>query len=186
MKKACSLLLAFVICIGLTAAQAEGFTFRSGVSWGASEAEIRTLENAESAPVYSLGSFTNIELAGTSVSRYQAVLSYLFLDSRLAIAFYDFGAAQAQDPGCFQYLTGALTTKYGMPEVTDPARASQILDHIAEGQFPAGSLSDFSGWSLSDGTLVAIFRYSSDAFMILYADEPSLESIGISYDLSNL
>lgn len=166
MKKTAALLLALLLLF--TAAAAETFNFRSGVTWGMKPSAVRGCEQLTDAQDYSINGYTVVLVPQANVSRYAARLLYLFDETGLKVAFYDFVDETVDDTAAYAYLTSALAGKYGEPS-EDAAPIAVVLDQIAPGKYPEDEMQGVSCWTLEDDTLVAIVRYTDDAFMILYA-----------------
>lgn len=181
MKKLLIILLCLVICtVSVCCAESEEafeFVFRNGIKWGDAPHNISSSEPS-SGDRRTYNNFALLEYSDVNVSKYTADLSYGFIDDALAFCLY------ILNPEETDYMTGALSEKYGTPIETDMERASAIVTSInaIEG------LNVHAMWAMSDGTCVLLFTESSGYVLyLLYADEPALlEHANPSYDLTGL
>ena len=68
----------------------------------------------------------------------------------------------------FQYLTGALCSRYGEQKEADPSMIRVLMDAVNPGRYKADALQKANGWLLADGTAVFQYRYAADSFGVMY------------------
>jgi hypothetical protein len=172
----CLMIFALPLCHAESDAAFE-FTFRNGVKWG-DEPHTVSASEPSSGERREYNNYLLMDYFDVNVSQYTGDLTYCFANEALVSCLYLL-------PGdSLDYLTGALSAKYGEPSETDVERATAILlamDDIDETTF-------HSMWTLADNTCVLLFSFGYDSDLyLLYADEPALLAhANPTYDLSGL
>ena len=150
------------------------FTFRNGIRWNASSAEVQALE-----PVPMIERTKDMwsvlyPQSRVEVSMYFADMTFMFYQNQLKMISYDFGSDSAS--GSYQYLTGALTSVYGQNTETDPLEIVSAMDRIYPGYYTAERLSQVYGWRSGDGTGIYLYYYADNSFAILYVSPDIISS----------
>ena len=147
-----------------SAEEGSAFLFRNGITWESTVEDVIAAETA----VVERDSLEYMELLAydqVTVSNYQAELTYLFMDGKLALVFYYLDEITQDD---YQYLTAALSSRYGAPSPADELR--QVTLMMAVNTVPV-KLHLLTNWDLQDGTVIAL----------IFTDENLASNYGIIY-----
>ena len=171
-------LAAALVTLLTLGAEAEGFSFRGGVTWDATMDEVMALEE-ENAPSLEdeyipgfpkLVEIRNAKVAGMTASS----LAYLFREGLLIAFLYDFSAHTEAD---FQTLKTALTAKYGEPSASDPQAAAARLNAIAGQEFvKPEDLKGYAQWGIDGVTNIFITYIQPDNFTIFYENRQRMDA----------
>ncbi len=127
MKKIVVILLAaMMLCMSVACAEAaEVFTFRNGLHWGMTPAEVLAAEARAAADDESEVSYTAmaILLEDLALSKFEADISYLFVGGKLAALEIDPELWLEYDAEDIEYLKQALSIVYGPVDETLPVPA---------------------------------------------------------------
>lgn len=156
MKKlivALAALALLLICASIAINEDSAFTFRNGLRWGMTQAEVLAAEGRteydEVDPLSSTA--TACELYDMTVSRFEASVSHLFVDGRL-VGTNIFPVLQSGDAEeDIEYLKQALTTVYGKADAKLPIPpAVAALMEINGYQL-------LCGWQPTSDTYIGVF-----------------------------
>lgn len=127
MKKIAAILLAaLMLCMSVACAEAsEVITFRNGLHWGMTPAEVLAAEARAAADDESEVSYTAmaILLEDLALSKFEADISYLFVGGKLAALEIDPDLWLEYDTEDIEYLKQALSIVYGPVDETLPVPA---------------------------------------------------------------
>jgi len=127
MKKIAAILLAaLMLCMSVACAEAsEVFTFRNGLHWGMTPAEVLAAEARAAADYESEVSYTAmaILLEDLALSKFEADITYLFVEGKLAALEIDPELWLEYDAEDIEYLKQALSIVYGPVDETLPVPA---------------------------------------------------------------
>ena len=146
---------------------ADGFSFRGGVRWGMSQAEIQQLEQTDMVERSQDGWSVLYTTSQVEVSRFQADLVYMFFQNQLRMITYDFG--QDGNAASYTYLRGALSSVYGETREPGAEEVVRLMDQIYPGYYTVSLLNQVCGWTAPDGTTVYLYYYGEGTYAILYA-----------------
>ena len=167
---AAALLLAAVFALALpgSAEDAALYTFRNGVSFGMSEAEVKQALS-ESAQLDEDGWRTSEEHERKSMSRmiegetggYYGALTYTFVQDWLTVATYEFRAGWGFDAqkasGTYETVINDLEAAYGEWERPAPGELVRLMNAILPtdlyGTYEDADFADARVWRLESGTL---------------------------------
>ncbi len=184
MKK--TLLIILMLALSITAACAEAtFTFRNGIVWGMSAADVTAAEGRECDIEYPFDEEKSLLFfENTTVSKYTSDMQFLFWGDQLRLVVYDFYGYSATDADGFTYLLGAMDSSYGASTAADPAEIASVLNNVVPELYLAEELTDCHVWQLTDATIY-MFRYPGDSFAIVYTDSAFFEPV-VGFDVSGL
>lgn len=163
-----SLFLALVLLLGaVLPSYAEGsFTFRNGLHWGMTEAEVFQAEgNPKVVGSASIGSHIKYSQVSTTLSKFKVYGSFFFVDDGLALAEF-FGKASAED---VDYLINALSMVYGEANMDDGINSLLAMALQANNVPMEGYQTAAASWYLPDGTLIQLFK-NNNGFDLYYGD----------------
>ncbi len=143
-----------------------GFSFRGGVRWGMTRDLVKALETVELVGRENGEWSILYPTVKVDVSRYQADLTYMFLNDQLKMIAYNFGAAGTEAD--FQYLTGALDSVYGDHVEPDAAMIFGFWNQIYPGSYSLENIRQARGWTAGEDTMICLYYYAKDAYEILY------------------
>lgn len=155
MKKIVAILLAaLMLCMSVACAEAaEVFTFRNGLHWGMTPAEVLAVEGRAAADDEEEMSYTAmaILLEDLALSKFEADISYLFVDGKLAMLEIDPSLWLEYDAEDIEYLKQALSIVYGPVDETLPVPA-----YVQKGLMEANEYAVTCGWQPAADTYVAV------------------------------
>ena len=144
----------------------EAFSFRNGVSWGMTPEQVSALEEMPMEQRTSADWAVMITVEPAPVSRFSADLVYIFYQNALRMITYQF----QQDCSTlnYQYLTGALSVKYGESKEAKPAVIKGWMDRIYQNYYRQELIRNALEWNAEDGTSIYLYYYTENAYAILY------------------
>ena len=187
MKKGIGMmLLASVLCAGtFLASQTDEFTFRNGITWGMSKAEVIGTEGVASSnedemdlPDGSKMSFLEIE--DVTAAGFGADAEFIFIDDALVCCGYEFEDETDRDK-----LLKSLEAKYGQSSPVDWEVVFTLTMPLG-GDMTYLQNTDFScEWDVSDDLYMMMYDddgeidvvYLDRAAMLAMSEEESLESV---------
>jgi len=156
------------------------FTFREGITWSTTPAQMMEAEHVNDLSPTQIGAFEAYTLENITASRFQAKLGFIFKGSQLVLAGYSFTPYSLVSED-FQYLFRALNAKYGNPTFFDAQHFMTLIGMLdSEADFSEADLASLYGWTLSDGTLIVLFNVGTLQTDLLYLNEPQLLKNGYS------
>jgi len=147
-------------------AQTTVFSFRGGVQWNMSRAQVQALEGGQLTERAQEYWSILYPLTPVEVSKFTADLVYMFYNDQLKMISYDFGTGGTESD--FLYLTGALDSVYGEHTEPDASAIIGVMDQIYPGYYTAEKLSNCRAWTAGEDTLVYLYYYGTNAYAILY------------------
>lgn len=175
MRKWLAWMLVLVFCLGGAAmAEETGFVFRNGVTWESTPEEVRQSESAEGNE-NEFDGWIKLAYYETSASKFTADLFYCFQDGEMYCCGYNFGDLPEGDR---EYLTKALSSKYGETETSDPEALRTLMCLMEPHE---EELLDVQNWRLDDGTYIAMgcIGDRKNFFLLYFAEEKLLEWAGM-------
>lgn len=154
MKKIVAILLAvLMLCGSFACAEAPAFTFRNGLHWGMTPAEVLAVEGRAAADDESEVSYTAmaILLEDLKLSKFEADITYLFVDGKLAALEIDPSLWLEYDAEDIEYLKQALSIVYGPADETLPVPA-----YVQKCLMEANEYAVTCGWQPAADTYVAV------------------------------
>lgn len=157
MKRFFAVLLSALLLFTCAAcAEAPGFTFRNGLHWGMSPAEVLAVEGRDEADdEFSTYRTYTMELEELELSKFEADIGYLFVDGKLAGLEIDPDLWFEFDDEDIAYLKEALTIVYGPVDETLPVPA-----HVAA-LMAMNDVQIICGWQPDADTYICIVGYDS-------------------------
>ncbi len=150
----------------LLMADKKAFSFRSGVAWGMTPEQVSAAEDLPMEQRTSSDWAVMITEDPAPVSRFTADLVYIFYQNALRMITYQF------QKDCstlnYQYLTGALSVKYGDSKEASPAVIKGWMDRIYQNYYRQDLIRNALEWSAEDGTSIYLYYYTESAYAILY------------------
>ena len=129
MKKTVAMLMICVMLLISVAAGADTFTFRNGITWGMSKAEVMAKEGLDFKEE-TTGTYTYLWTDDVvQLSDYTAVLQYYFKDDSICWAGYSL----LVDAEMVAVLLNAFNTKYGMKTDGDSQELTDIMSKCVPG-----------------------------------------------------
>ena len=156
MKKYFALFLFTVMLFTWTFASAQtsgkAFTFRNGITWGMTPAEVEAAEGTEG-QAYSLNGLGMMQYTQAKVSKFSAVLFYVFNPSSLIMSGYMIDPASEET---FEYLRTALSTVYGSESDQDYESFVQVMQYLNPTAYTENEAMAFplAKWEAPDGTWI--------------------------------
>ena len=150
----------------LVMGEKKAFSFRSGVAWGMTPEQVAATEDLAMEQRTSSDWAVMITAEPAQVSRFSADLVYIFYQNALRMITYQF----QQDCSTlnYQYLTGALSVKYGDGKEASPAVIKGWMDRIYQNYYRQDLIRNALEWSAEDGTSIFLYYYTESAYAILY------------------
>ena len=148
-----SLLIAAVCALLLPALAAAGtaFSFRSGVTWDTTPAQMLAAEGDGS---YNYGEYNGF---GNYYFKAKNAYAYVFCGDQLATAY-------ARVSGAYGDKAAELTGLYGDPADVSADTITSLLNQLS----PNSSFSDLTAWRLSDGTLAALMTVGGETYVVYF------------------
>ena len=144
----------------------KSFSFRNGVAWGMTPELVSAAEDLPMEQRTSSDWAVMITEEPAPVSRFSADLVYIFYQNALRMITYQF------QKDCstlnYQYLTGALSVKYGDCKEANPAVIKGWMDRIYQNYYRQDLIRNALEWSAEDGTSIYLYYYTESAYAILY------------------
>lgn len=197
MKKLTSIVLSLMIlvlplCTAAESDEAFEFVFRNGIKWGNNMSTVSHLELEDdnlSHKVFKSGDKQTLLYMGIDVSQYRSSMEYYFDHDSLYAVRYEF----RYDEEKWNYLTSALSEKYGEPASKNTDRAADLLKLVYDEEDKQHCLAA-TLWEMTDGTAIVLYvpMNNSDMLFITYIDtvqppEPvPTEVPATDYDLTGL
>ena len=144
----------------------KAFSFRNGITWGMNHQQVAAIENVPMEQAFSSEWSILLTSSQVPVSRFSADLVYIFYQNALRMITYQF----QQDCSTlnYQYLTGALSVKYGESKEAKPAVIKGWMDRIYQNYYRQELIRNALEWNAEDGTSIYLYYYTENAYAILY------------------
>jgi len=150
------LLFALLIFPSFACAEEPVFAFRNGLHWGMSPAEVLAAEGRDEAgDEFSTYRMYGMTLEDLALSKFEAEITYLFVDGKLAGLECDPDLWFEFDDEDIEYLKQALTIVYGPVDETLPVPA-----YVAA-LMEMGQLKIVCGWQPAEDTYICVIGYDS-------------------------
>ena len=175
MRRWLAWMLVLVFCLGGAAmAEETGFLFRNGVTWASTPEEVRQSEGTDGFEDDYEG-WTEQIYSHATVSKFVADLTYVFRENQLYFCGYWFDDLSDENR---EYLTKALSSKYGEPTGSDPEALRTLMCLLAPVE---EELLDVQNWRLADGTYIAMFCMGDrdECYLVYFNEEKLLEWAGM-------
>ena len=153
MKRIVAILLAaLMLCGSFACAEAPAFTFRNGLHWGMTPAEVLAVEGRAAADYEVEMSYTAMAmlLEDLKLSKFEAVITYLFVDGKLAMLDIEPSLWLEYDAEDIEYLKQALSIVYGPVDEMLPVPA------YVQSLMEANSYAVTCGWQPAADTYIAV------------------------------
>lgn len=188
MKKIVAILLAALMLCGCMACAEEVFTFRNGLRWGLTPAEVLAVEGRAEYEESAQSSYTCTvtTLDDLTVSKFEAEIVYLFVDNGLACLEIEPDLWHEYDAEEIEYLKQALALVYGEvnADLPVPPTVAALMEmngyHVVCGWQPAAD--SYIG-IMSNGRYIELGYFNTNvdyvAEMLTVAPTPTPEPINI-------
>ena len=144
----------------------DAFRFRDGIRWGMNPQQVKALETEQMSERSAQNWSIMLTDAKVSVSRFSADLVFMFRDNCLLMILYEFTGKPSADD--FIYLSGARCSLYGEKASAEPRKIKALMDAINPEKYETKNIKDAEGWMTADGTTIYLYRYSPEAFAVMY------------------
>lgn len=189
MKKLSVYLLAFLLlfCVSSLAhaeeaAPEQGFTFRDGITWSSTPAEVIAgmgdvpVTNEDASGLIGVSKFLWAEKVPVSTIE-AGDINFFFYEDQLFMIGYGFYNAETKSDD-FATIKEALTIKYGEPTTSAANKAASAKNFISMtgDQYAAQiKLYDYTCWTFAD-TRIYIANIDDSSFVVCYENLPLLET----------
>jgi hypothetical protein len=152
-------LLFLFVC---TAAGASSFSFRSGITWDTTPAQMLAAEGLQEGDE----NFNQHEDYGfTFFFLKEAAVYYVFRGEQLVMAY----SLPSRD--AFSAELEQMTALYGSPADIAADTVATLLNLVIPDSAGSGDIAGLSAWRLSDGTLAAMFAIGDFNFQIYFHEQ---------------